>query len=259
MFFIFRIFILISTLIYVNAVYAKSLTFLAEGWCPYTCPPSHNKNNGYLVDIVKAVFEKKGYSIDYEVMPYRRAIIFARTGKVNAIIGIYKEDAPDLIFPNTHQGLSRKYFFVNKNANWRYSGVSSLNELNSIGIMLGYDYGELSDYLEKSQKIVSIMTGFNMLELTLKQLLTGRIQTFADDRLVVNYMLNRMGVPKGQVIEAGQLGETNKVYIAFSPEIEESKLYAEILEQGIDQLRDSGELAKILQKYKLKDREDLFF
>lgn len=232
---------------------AKTLTFSSEGWCPYACDPAKNNGDGYLIDIVKAVFEKKDFVVNYEIMPYKRAIKLTRSGKINAIVGIYKEDAPDLVFPSVSQGLSHKHFFVKSSNQWRYSGVSSLYELSSIGTMLGYDYAEATAFYKNHKERVSVMSGADMLKLTLKQLRQERIQTFADDISVVKHMMKKMLIPPNLIITAGVLGKPNKVYIAFSPNIDESQYYAEDLSQGLKQLRESGQLAEILKKYDMKD------
>ncbi len=52
---------------------------------------------------------------------------------------------------------------------------------------------------------------------------------------------------------AGRASEPMKSFIAFSPALEESKAYAEILTRGIEKLRKNGELSRILSKYGLTD------
>ncbi|SFV56538.1 ABC transporter, periplasmic domain [hydrothermal vent metagenome] len=47
----------------------------------------------------------------------------------------------------------------------------------------------------------------------------------------------------------------DNVYLAFSPNNPHSKEYAKILSEGINTLRKSGELDKILAKYGLHDWE----
>ena len=52
------------------------------------------------------------------------------------------------------------------------------------------------------------------------------------------------------------LGKTNLVYTVFSPATPaKSKQYAQILVKGIEKLRQTGNLDKILAKYGLEDWE----
>ena len=52
---------------------------------------------------------------------------------------------------------------------------------------------------------------------------------------------------------AGKVNEPKKTFIAFSPELDSSHDYAHILSKGMNDLRLSGDLAKILAKYGLRD------
>ena len=49
-------------------VEARTLRVVADEWCPYTCA-ADAPQSGYLVDLVRAMFEPLGYRIDYRVMP----------------------------------------------------------------------------------------------------------------------------------------------------------------------------------------------
>ncbi len=52
---------------------------------------------------------------------------------------------------------------------------------------------------------------------------------------------------------AGRASESMKSYIAFSPALDTSKEYARQLSEGIQMLRENGELEAILEKYGLTD------
>ena len=85
-------------------------------------------------------------------------------------------------------------------------------------------------------------------------MLKDRIDALLDDRVVLQYTLKRMKQTE-LFTEAGMPEDANPVYIAFSPAKPESKKYAEILVKGIEELRKSGELDKIMDKYGMKDWE----
>jgi len=61
-----------------------------------------------------------------------------------------------------------------------------------------------------------------------------------------------MGV-RNRFRSAGIAVIPRKAFIAFSPAVPESKKYAQMLSKGIQSLRRSGELDKILGKYGQKD------
>jgi len=61
-----------------------------------------------------------------------------------------------------------------------------------------------------------------------------------------------MGI-KDKIKEAGRLNQPVDVYIACSPNKPNSIVYTKLLSEGIIDLRKTGELQKILEKYALKD------
>ena len=64
--------------------------------------------------------------------------------------------------------------------------------------------------------------------------------------------LKEMGL-ESKIDEAGDLGEASNIYIACSPAKESSKVLMNLVDEGTEKLRLSGELQKILDKYGLKD------
>ncbi len=233
-------------------IFADSITIVADEWCPYGCAPDADKP-GYGIEIAKKIFERAGHKIDYSIVPWARAVKLAREGKYNAIIGAFVEDAPDFVFPENEFGISQITFFVKKGSSWKYTGVESLKPLK-IGIILDYSYGdELDKYFksENAKSKIDILGGKTPLDSNIKKLVGGRIDVTIEDMNVFNHTAKKLGM-LDRVTIAGNAGKEN-VYIAFSPAIPNSKQYAEILSNGISQMRNSGELQTILSKYGLAD------
>lgn len=230
------------------------IRFVAEGWCPYDCNPEKEEGRkGYIPDIAITVFSKAGYKVIYRIMPYLRAIKETRDGRSDGIIGIYREDAPDMIFPEEEQGRSINAFFVKKNNGWRYSGPESLKSLEKIGIVRGYDYGEeVTGFFSSNPDKVNVVFEDDPLAKIFQMMMKGRHEAGVDDIFVGRYSLRKMGL-SDQIIEAGIVGESHPVYIGFSPANKKSGKYARILVDGVRELRKSGKLEDILKEYGLKD------
>jgi polar amino acid transport system substrate-binding protein len=189
--------------------------------------------------------------VKYKVVPWKRAIVEARKGNYNAIIGAFKEDAPDFVFPEEEFGMSRFAFFVKKGTKYKYSELKSLLKMK-IGLIKGYSYGEKEDkFFKENQKIIQYAHGSDPLSQNIKKLLHGRITVVGEDPNVFLEKAAGMGVAD-QIINVGDTGTANKIYIAFSPKNPKSKEYAKILTEGIRKLKKSGELKKILTKYGLE-------
>jgi len=248
-----RFFPLLFLLAMPPTVAAETITVRADEWCPYTCQP-HSDKPGFLIEIAQSLFEKKGYVIDYQVMPWARAILETREGQYHSIAGAFKEDAPDFIFPENELAISVSALFAKQEKSWKFKDVSSLESI-VVGVIRDYSYGEqLDQYIEKHKKDtrkIQIVSGDNALELNIKKLILGRIDVFPEDSSVVSYYLANHPQQE-KIVNIGAVSN-DKIYIAFSPHLPVSRKYAQILSDGIKEIRMSGKLQEILTKYDLKD------
>jgi polar amino acid transport system substrate-binding protein len=119
-------------------------------------------------------------------------------------------------------------------------------------IIADYDYGELNSYLKNHTPNISVLSGNQALEKKIRKLLANRVTVVVEDEIVLNYTTRKMGI-SNKIKIAGTITPQNKVGITFSPKNLKSAEYARILSEGIQKLRKSGELKKILDKYYVSD------
>jgi polar amino acid transport system substrate-binding protein len=230
---------------------ADEISIAADHWCPINCDTSGPKL-GVMVEIAKSAFANTGHTITYKIVPWTRAIHDARNGKINGIIGAFLGDAPDFIFPkNELLMISGNAFFVLKESKWRYMDISSLSNI-TLGAIKGYNYGEIFNVHVEKEINAQFLTGPKPLERNMNKLLLGRIDVIIEAEPVFWYTANKMNL-KEKFKAAGQISGPEKCFIAFSPSIPKSKEYAEILSDGVDMLRNTGELKTILNRYGLED------
>jgi polar amino acid transport system substrate-binding protein len=241
--------VLFTLTMFWSYAYSDEIVMAADPWPPFA--------PGYMIDIAEEVFTKNGHTFKFEVMPWSRAIIEARTGNVNGIIGAARGDAPDFVFPENEQGQIVNTFFVNKGSSWTYTGIESLKSVK-LGLILDYDYSEeISEYVKNQadSKLVQFIGGNAPLSQNIKKLKAGRIDVTLEASTVFNFTANEMG-ESGSFKVGGVLEDTPEsslIYMAFSPANPNSAKYAKILSDGMTELRTSGRLAEILKKYGLKD------
>lgn len=246
----FQLIFLISIFIFAASAMADEITIVADEWTPYS-GKSDSKLPGYGIEIAQQVFEAEGHTVHFKTVPWSRAIIDTRSGKYNAIIGAYKKEAPDFVFPEEEFGMTRISFFAKKENTWSYTGLESLQEIK-IGVIKGYSYGkELDKYLKENHHRVQYVYSKDPLLQNIKKLLANRFDVLIEDENVLLHKVKDMGLTD-KVVNAGFADVSGKLYITFSPKIKKSKEYAEILTKGIRRLKDSGELDKILSKYGLQ-------
>ena len=230
------------------------LTFASDPWSPYA-GEVESENQGYIIDILKAIYSKHGYIVRYYNKPWSRCIEDTRKGNLTALAGADIDEVPDFVFPINTIGITRPAFFVLKDSEFDFKELSSLKD-KCLGVIQDYTYEEhLDQYITKNKDSSAIytVTGNNPLERLIKALKEKRIDAFVENAPVVYYSLKLYGYKVEDFKEAGAPKKGVDLYIPFSPKNPDSTKLAAIFDEGIVKLRKSGELKKILQKYDLED------
>ncbi len=232
----------------------ETITCRADTWAPFNGDPDSDKP-GYVIEIMKAIFEPKGYKIDYKVIPWSRAVKELAEGKFDVAVGASKDDCPDAVFPDQEIADIRFAFFALPSSKWSFKGLDSLAEVK-LGAIEGYAYGEEIDKRIASAKEsgkAELVSGDNALERNVKKLQAGRIDALIEAPQVFSWTVRAMGLQEGSFAKAGELDSPQKNYVAFSQAKASSKSYAKIFDEGMVELRKSGKLSGILAKYGLSD------
>ena len=233
---------------------ADTVTIRADEWFPFNGEPGAPRL-GFMIDIAKAAFARRGHQVDYQTMPWERAIESVREGKYDCIVGAYVEDAPDFLFPTEEQGVDSTHFFMTAGKKWDYSIQKLANQ--RLAVISGYSYdsgGEIDAYIEAhaNSPQVQVATGNNALDKLIKMLLNDRVDLVLESPLVMKAKLHELGLTD-KIVPVARLGEEIPVYVACSPAQPNRQKYVDILSTEMPHLRKNGELAKILDKYGLQD------
>ena len=237
------------------AAHADVITVRADTWCPFNCAPNSSKP-GYMIEILQQTLGKKGHTIDYQEMNWARAITATRAGKFNAIVGATKTEVPDFVFPALSLGNAASCFYVLPKNNWQYAGIESLDTA-VVGVVRDYTYdddGDFDKYVkshDNNPKRIEVISGDAPLERNLSKLTDGRISTLIEVDAAFQYHLRTLKKPL-LVKKAGCL-KSGSIHVAFSPTQAQSKVYAQMVSDGLIELRKSGALKKILSKYGIED------
>ncbi len=237
----------------------RTITVVGDEWPPFNMIPDgiapNRRREGYMIDILRAVFEPQGISIIYQLVPWNRALSDTRAGIYTAVVGASKVDGAGLVFPAEELAINRLGFYTLSTSVWTFDGVASLSEV-SLGVIAGYDYREwLNDYIRRygdDERRVQIMSGDRALEANFRKLLNGRIDAIVDSETSLRYTAWQLNV-EAKVREAGRGSEPTNIYVAFSPESPYAVDLADMLSNGVRELRSNGRLASILAAYGLTD------
>lgn len=231
---------------------AEPLTLRADAWCPYNCQPGTDKP-GYMVEVASKVFADAG-GVDYQLMPWTRALEEAKTGRIQAVIGATRADGEGLVFGTEALGVTVNVIITKRGERWRYTGIDSLVG-KRLAAVSDYSYGpELDGYIARhtgDTAKVELAAGDDVTDQNLKKLLAGRVDVVIEDRNVAEFALVAQGMEG--LVDMHPTDAGTPLFIAFSPADPTAKAKADMLDKGIKALRQSGDLSRILARYGLHD------
>ncbi|GLQ30538.1 substrate-binding periplasmic protein [Litoribrevibacter albus] len=97
----------------------------AIDWCPQICPTTPDKP-GYLVEMIDDLFRESEFQLDFEYVPWSRAIYRVKTGQTDALLSPSKEEAPDLRYHLEPLSYQTHCFWKLKDSDWHFKGLESL-------------------------------------------------------------------------------------------------------------------------------------
>ncbi|WP_097459253.1 substrate-binding periplasmic protein [Mangrovitalea sediminis] len=238
---------------------SKTLVIGADLWCPYNCTPG-SSHPGYVVEVARAVFEPLGIKVVYRNIPWQRAKRMLEKGTLQGLIAATPANIADLkvapVFPRESVGRMHNSFYTLASSHWQFAKAPSLDDIR-LGVVDGYDYGpHVQPYITRwkgSERVLAI-TGTHAVARLQTLMRMGRVDVILEDDDVFRYTAGQLGFEdyrKAGAVTAPQA--MDNLFIAFSPVDPKAADYAKMLSQGVQRLRRSGELARILKRYGLTD------
>jgi len=247
-----KVFVFIFSLLASVGAFAKNKIIIAsDEWCPFNCAEKA-VNPGYLLELAKLIYGKHDIDLEYRVMSWSRAVHACEIGKVDAVIGGYKEDAPNLIYPKEPMGAIGFDYYANSQS---FVVINSIDDLASykLGVSADYSYGEvIDDYIERhgqDKQRVKIAYGEQPLKSNLLFLSKGIVDVVVEAPEVMNLQLNQNGDYVGGVKSIGQAQTPKEIYMGFSPKNPNASYFAEIFSKEMRLLKDSAKLRLLKEKY----------
>jgi len=237
-----------------SACAQETITARADAWAPFNGDPLSD-SPGYGIEILKEIFEPRGFKIDYQILPWDETLKEVEEGKYDIAIAANVEESPKLVFPKEEFGVNENAFFVKAGSSWTFAGIDSLRGVR-LGCIDKYSYdSELDKYIAsaKGSDKVQVLTGDEPLRKNIKKLFAERVDVLVECPQVMAWSLRIMGINEKEVSQAGKLKGVHKIYMAFTPAKESSKRYAKIFDEGMKELRENGKLKDLLGKYGLRD------
>jgi len=247
------ILLLVLTTLLSPALAEDRLTVVADAWMPYNGDPGA-KREGYAVEILRAIFEPRGWTVDYTVTPWNRAQEEVLSGQADVLIGALKNNTHDFIYPDQSLGKTTMCFYTNRQ-DWQYSGPDSLKSVRT-GFVKGYEYRDwFREMIKLSPKLFHSMHGDDAFPRLIQMLADNRIQALPGNQAVMDYYLKSHDL-QDNIFLAGCVKDEvpRDLYFALSPANPiRAQLIANTIDKGIATMRKTGQLNYLLIKYGLKD------
>lgn len=213
-----------------------------DNWPPF----SDHQGKGLSEQLVKAAFATQGYQITTVVVPYARALYFTSQGETDACWNVTRQKNTEQEFTLHKTPLfsadSSFYYYQQPKP---YASVAHIPDGAVVGVILGYEYGDLYEQHKHRFKLIEVSTHAQLIGLLNSNKLDLAI--FFDD--VLRYYLQHEGL-KAQHIQRGQLNYTSEIYLAFTKDNPQSIRRAEALDAGIQQLKKSGVYQRLIDAQK---------
>tara|TARA_R110001592_G_scaffold235698_3_gene493787 strand:+ start:773 stop:1582 length:810 start_codon:yes stop_codon:yes gene_type:complete len=187
----------------VNISHAATLKVCYDQWPPMTIFPSEASSaRGFVIDILHEIYTSKGYEIEYYEVPLARGLDMVANGDCDML--------PEYLFSkNSEKGFEyatqatfsyTAAFIVRHDDPWIYNGVKSIKG-KRIATGPGWDYSSLSvDYQNyitnlNNASFVEVLSGNDdVVERILHMIKENRVDLYADNILVLQYIMNRLNL-----------------------------------------------------------------
>jgi polar amino acid transport system substrate-binding protein len=229
---------------------ADTIIIVGDAWCPYNC--TDQENPGFLIQLAQTIFKKSGHTVQYSMVPWKRAKMGIRDGTYDAIVGMSKNEETEnlYVFPTIEMAESQFCFYAANDSQWKYTGIPSLKNVK-LGVINGYGYDAegtpIENYLKDNINTTRVeqVSGDAPLKQLIQMLLVARVSVLIADSTVIKYTLTQMAY-QSKLKNVGCLENVDKVHIAFSAKNPHSAQYAKILSNGIKELKQTGEYDRII-------------
>jgi polar amino acid transport system substrate-binding protein len=229
----------------------KVLTVRTDSWMPFNGEPGDAKP-GYVIEVLKEIFEPAGIKVDYQTKPYKESLEAARKGEVDAVIGANEAEAEGLVIPFKSIGAPCVVLLTLDHSTFEYQNMRSLMKVK-LGIIDGYSYWPALDNYITQKKNLVVEGGEAPLDALFQKLQKSEIEVLAENEPVLMWYLRAHKLDKKD-FRAVYRHMADPIFVVFA-KTPAGKANSELFDKGIQALRSSGRLVKILDKYGLSDWE----
>lgn len=214
-------------------------------WVPYVS--ASYPHEGAIGHIIELIFKRRGIGIEYGYFPWPRGYQLVLDGAWDATMPYYcSEERLKLYYCSDPIMSGQMVFFHRKDYPFDWKAIADIKGLY-VGATLGYFYGEEFEKYEAAdlirvQRVAKDENNFLVL-------MKGRINLFPQDRAVGYSMIRRLFPPElqNQLTHHPRPLHEQPLHLIFPRNNAKSLERLELFNLGLEEMRKSGGLARILQ------------
>ncbi|MCX7079485.1 MAG: transporter substrate-binding domain-containing protein [Pseudomonas sp.] len=204
----------------------------SEEWKDYTAADGH----GLAWDVLRAVFEPAGVTLQIRMVPYTRSVGLVQRGEVDAWVGSYREEVGGVLYPRWHYDYDHVYALGL--ASSPAPTAATLGDYR-LAWVRGYQYQNYFPNIHRFNEIQR-RTGI------LPMLLYGRADYYIDALTEVDYVLG--GAQNPALFRRTHLAEL-PVFLGFADN-PKCRALLTLFDQRMELLVKSGQLRPIFERWK---------
>ena len=220
---------------------------------PYSFENEEGELVGAAVEVIREAFEVSDQIVEFEVLPYARAVSLAESGETDACGLLNRGTSTKLIYAENTLAKLAQTFFVRKDDAWEYGGIESLADRRVVTVA-GYDYRRASsdyqDFLDRNENVSEIDSSEDYLVRIARMISLDRADVFNEAADVMTYALRNAGLDK-TLRPAGRLPTQLEVVIGFGLGTRGERLQ-QAFDKGWKAMLASGRLQEIYAKYQIE-------
>ena len=225
---------------------AANLKVVSESWAPYIFK-QEGELQGVDYETAQQVLTQLGYRTEWELVPWRRAMLSVESGRADAILDILPtgERRQQLFFPAEHLSRNDSVLFYARKHPHPFASLASLRGL-TIGVAPGYHYGNQAfldaDYF--------IREPAPTIEASLLKLLSQRIDLAVIDQRAGLHVRQQLNLQQEIGFDPQPIG-SGKLYLAFRRGEGMLELSQEFSSE-LTRFKASEEYQRILRRYSVE-------
>ena len=163
---------------------------ISEGYPPYYYK-QNGKITGVCVEVIDAVAREIGIEVVYKEFPWKRLMLSAEKGEVDAIMPLFKTEEREkyLKFNGLELASETNHFFTTDDSAVSYEGHFEELSQFRIGVVSEYSYGERFDSFEFQNKVITL-SDKHLIEM----FMYNRFDVGVGNRYVVHYYADMAGI-----------------------------------------------------------------